>query len=95
MSWIKATAKAAGEMPTKASDAGPLPQTESRDPLTLVGLAEEYLNIYRKNKREALRTTPRTNWLCPLREAIRLLDKAETCEIDEPAYREPVEDREL
>lgn len=68
-------------LPNRASDAGPTDEPLPQDPLTLVDLAEEYLSLYRKARREALRNTPRKQYLIHLQEAIRLLDKAEDAEL--------------
>lgn len=68
-------------IPSRASDAGPQGEPEIYDPLECVSLAGEYLDLYRKAKREALVNTPRDRWLIHLREAMRLLDRAEDLEI--------------
>lgn len=68
-------------IPSRASDSGPLGEPETFDPLECVSLAGESLSLYRAAKRQALVNTPRDRWLCHLREAMRLLDRAEDLEI--------------
>ena len=69
-------------LPSRASDAGPLDNPLPDRPEQVANLASEYIDLYLKAKREARVSDPRRVWMVHLREAQRLLDLAETMEIE-------------